>query len=959
VLTTLAVGTGAPAAAAPSEIWRSAPRSLADCDEAIRAHPDAHEAYACFLRLAHSWSQGRAPVQRHLEERLRRHPGDLLAQLWLGILAHDASQVSVAVHLLAPVADAFHARALHQGEVLARAELVILLCYNDRAQEAEPQLFRLSAAAQRSGSPELEANALLSAAVCARKARDHGRAIALYGQARSRLSQAPASFRTELLTHQILDGLGSAYSDSGRHREAYAVFGQQSVLATGDPFLLAIVKHRLASQAVNLADDGELEWEEADRRIQESLDMERQLSAPAWPPYVTRILHAARLGPSTAALTDLDQALAFWRPRAAWGVLTALRLRARFLSDLDPAHPATALGQAEESLAMARRTGNHWNTAMGLLTRAYVRWKGGARSEAIADSLATLDELDRLRDFQADQLVRAWTSSETSFAYPLVAGWLLDPSRGAPSTEDVEHAFQAMERHRARVLLEALVSARITPELPAGELRDRQARILSQLTQIQRQLLDRSLEGDARSRVLDELSRLEREEEVVRDELARGSARSAALELSPPTAAEVQRALGAEEAVLSFQTWKQQHDQDATYRDGSSWVMTITRDAIRTFRIPDSNELRGRVQFLHATIDARDGSEAPGASWLYQELLSRALQGLPRQVRHLILVPDGPLHRLPFELLQERPGAEPLGARYELSVVPSVALWLRWRELRAHGPTLPGSAPSPLALVLANPSLPGQSPDGEEPEEPEAIVSLRGSQLPPLQASEREARAITSALEGRTQVLLGPDAAEHWIKTTNLSRFGILHFATHSVVDERVPGRSAVMLAPGAPGDDGLLQMREVVALELTGKLVVLAACRSASGALLGGEGPVSLARAFFQAGAPAVIGSSRPLGDEETAELMGSFYSGLGRGLSVSAAMLQARRDRIRARAPTAAWAGMTVLGDGGLVPLPGARGPPVVSAPAVAALAATLLLVAVAYRRRAPPARSRPRRG
>ncbi|MGZ6080973.1 MAG: hypothetical protein ACXWK4_09175, partial [Myxococcaceae bacterium] len=84
----------------------TAPRSLSECDSAIRGHPGDNTAYACFLRLAHSWDRGREPVQRHLERWQRDHPDDLLVQLWLGILADANSQADVAVRLLTPVADA-------------------------------------------------------------------------------------------------------------------------------------------------------------------------------------------------------------------------------------------------------------------------------------------------------------------------------------------------------------------------------------------------------------------------------------------------------------------------------------------------------------------------------------------------------------------------------------------------------------------------------------------------------------------------------------------------------------------------------------------------------------------------------------------------------------------------------------------------------------------------------------
>ncbi len=83
----------------------------------------------------------------------------------------------------------------------------------------------------------------------------------------------------------------------------------------------------------------------------------------------------------------------------------------------------------------------------------------------------------------------------------------------------------------------------------------------------------------------------------------------------------------------------------------------------------------------------------------------------------------------------------------------------------------------------------------------------------------------------------------------------------------------------------------------------------------------MSLAGAFFRAGAHAVVGSLRPLRDDEAAVLFSAFYRRLGQGQSVSQAMAGARRERIRGRAPVAAWAGLSVLGDADIAPAAEAR--------------------------------------
>jgi len=170
-------------------------------------------------------------------------------------------------------------------------------------------------------------------------------------------------------------------------------------------------------------------------------------------------------------------------------------------------------------------------------------------------------------------------------------------------------------------------------------------------------------------------------------------------------------------------------------------------------------------------------------------------------------------------------------------------------------------------------------------------------------------------------VLQGEEATEAALKSADLSRYGVIHLAAHAVVNDEYPEKSAVLLAPGDPdsGEDGVLRFDEVAALDLEGQVVVLSACRSASGPLIGGEGVMGLANAFFQAGARTVVAGLWPVRDREAAALVDRFGGHLGDGRSVGQAMTLARRDLIRAGAPRAAWAGMVVLGDGEAVPLPG----------------------------------------
>jgi hypothetical protein len=186
-----------------------------------------------------------------------------------------------------------------------------------------------------------------------------------------------------------------------------------------------------------------------------------------------------------------------------------------------------------------------------------------------------------------------------------------------------------------------------------------------------------------------------------------------------------------------------------------------------------------------------------------------------------------------------------------------------------------------------------------------------GGGLGPLPHARREGRTIARRLGGGTEVLVGDRASEARLKR-GAALPPAIHFATHALVDGEHPGRSAVLLAPGAAGEDGLLQPREIAGLDLGDRLIVLSACRGAAGAVLRGEGAMSLARAFFQAGARTVVAALWPLRDDDTRELAGRFYAHLAAGEAVDRALAGAQREMIAGGYPAAAWAGLVVLGDG-----------------------------------------------
>jgi len=419
---------------------------------------------------------------------------------------------------------------------------------------------------------------------------------------------------------------------------------------------------------------------------------------------------------------------------------------------------------------------------------------------------------------------------------------------------------------------------------------------VARLTRAQQQLLQEP-GSTRRDELRREVELAEASLAEVEDLVARNDPRSAPVPVA--TLAELQAALRDDEALLSFQLWRPDLSLKAPYPAGASWLVVLTREGTSAVRLPDAQVLEPRLAMFWSLLLRGDSRDGEAGARLREELLDRGLGLLPEKVRSLVVVPDGPLHGFPLDALVLEDGS-PLGARYAVSTVPSASLWLRWRRA-----TRPLAGP---ALALADPDP--TAPPGRDRDASRWLEQL---QLPSLPHAREEATALVQALGPGGMLRLGPEASEHFLKTSDLRPWGVIHFATHAVVDETEPERSALALAAGGPEEDGLLQPREIAALDLAGKVVLLSACRTASGELVQGEGTLGLVRAFFRAGALAVVASPWPLDDLEARKLIDELSARLARGETLSDALAGAKRARQRAGASALAWAGLQLHGDGG----------------------------------------------
>jgi CHAT domain-containing protein len=184
-----------------------------------------------------------------------------------------------------------------------------------------------------------------------------------------------------------------------------------------------------------------------------------------------------------------------------------------------------------------------------------------------------------------------------------------------------------------------------------------------------------------------------------------------------------------------------------------------------------------------------------------------------------------------------------------------------------------------------------------------------------LKYSGLEIEKIASLFKTKNvDILKGKRASEDDLKKRNLSDYKIIHFATHSLIDDKKPARSSILLSLNPEAEeDGFLQMREIFNLKLHAELVVLSACQTGLGQFIRGEGIESLSRAFFKAGASSVLMSLWAVNDQASYQLMERFYSRLRSSDSPIIALQKAKRDLINSDLLSHPyyWAGFIIKGD------------------------------------------------
>ncbi|MFN7948215.1 MAG: tetratricopeptide repeat protein [Blastocatellia bacterium] len=590
---------------------------------------------------------------------------------------------------------------------------------------------------------------------------------------------------------------------------------------------------------------------------------------------------------------------------------------------------------------------------------------------ARAEIEAALAIVESLRSNVASQGLRTSYLASIQKYYELGIDLLMRLHRQRPTEGFAAAALQMSERARARSLLELLAETRADiRQGVSAELLERERSLQKSLDTralAQTRLLNGQHTPEQAAALAREIDALTTEYEQVQAQIRQTSPRYAALTQPVPLGLkEIQsQALDPDTLLLEYALGEEK-----------SYLWAVTTTSIASFELPPRAEVEQAAKRVCELLTAHSqnlpdetpehrrqrlaqaDAEYPKASAALSQVLLAPVAAELKNKR-LLIAGDGLLQYVPFAALPEPAVSRPVSVvQSQLSVVKGNAPRPANNGQRTTDNGQPLivsheiiSLPSASVVAALRQEVADRKPAGRtlavladpvfSKDDPRVAASGRGrvtavqeassltaakeaagesglTDLVRLRFSRVEADEIARLADDKMKLAALDFAASRTLAVSDeISRYRIVHFATHGIINDLHPGLSGVVLSlvdeQGRP-QNGFLRLYEIYNLKLAADLVVLSACQTALGREFRGEGLVGLTRGFMYAGAPRVVASLWRVDDRATAEVMKRFYQEmLGRGLRPAAALRAAQvamwQDK-RWQAPHN-WAAFTFQGE------------------------------------------------
>ncbi len=361
-----------------------------------------------------------------------------------------------------------------------------------------------------------------------------------------------------------------------------------------------------------------------------------------------------------------------------------------------------------------------------------------------------------------------------------------------------------------------------------------------------------------------------------------------------------------------------------------SYCLVITNKKITAVQLDSSYDYNSTINSLRDAITHRpiksEVTFEKQRNELYEKLVQPVMPYI-KDVKDVLIVPDGNLAFLPFDLLRKDADSQDFGKKYSIGISPSVSVSMIADKVKSkssdallfggawydkslseeeHNQTLRGTGKRgfdrSFATVESQTKLSAEALQELIKNEGSAKYyeqkKLNWRDLPgTIVEIENLQKSTFTKAKVETQKTASEANLKSMSKNGSLANYSILHFACHGYYDSDLSEMSSVLFSEVSgkisdSTDDGYLTIGEASSLNLNAQMVCLSACQTGLGEVKKGEGMVGLSRAFMVAGSKNVGVTLWSVDDAATAEFMTRMYKKVKSGMSYSEAYRKVKNE-------------------------------------------------------------------
>ena len=725
----------------------------------------------------------------------------------------------------------------------------------------------------------------------------------------------------------LIHNLGSIYQQLGDFKKAKS-FYEQGIKLHRETKNIAGVASTLNSLATNYSQIGN--YKKAIQLYRESIALDEKYKQWDYKERLSTTLNNLAMAliknnQQKEGVTLFIKALEMRREIKDYsGVAHSLLFMGKYLSTSKD-YKELAYTKLIEAKNLARNIGDLSLQSQALYRLAVIeQQKGSAKNldKAIEYINEAVSLIEHMRRKIVDEKSRYSYFATVQDYYELYIDLVISHYEKTKDKQDIEIALKLSESARSRSLLDLLKEAKV--DLRKGnnpkllEILKNLQRDLNNKYAIRQQIL--SNKGDAKqiAEINNKINAVNINIQTVKFRIRRENPKYVDLtEGKVVRAKEIQSLLDDKSVLLEYKLGKKR-----------SFVWLVTNDSIEVFTLPRRREIEIKAKTFYDLVVANKRSQESKKLRTSKELSEILFSQFAEKLsgKRLVIVADGILQYIPFSALKKPTSkAQLLIDTNEIVMLSSASVLAQIRRTPQKG-----KENSKTIAIYADPVF-----DPEDARIPQKFSSkdslvknisikqsLRdfqwGETLPRLLASRREAKNISSLIGAETEDVKMDFAANlKSFETADLSKYRIIHFATHGLLNASRPEFSGLVFSlygKNGQEQEGFLSLNEIYNLKLSSDMVVLSACQTAFGKNVKGEGLIGLSRGFLYAGSNRVVASLWKVDDFATAEFMKRFYQNhLEKEMPASKALQQTKIEmkKIPRYKSPFYWSAFTLLGD------------------------------------------------